>query len=344
MLRPLTPLEQDYKQLYDRYQVAHQSHLTGVQSLLDQLSSYPDYPAAYQRHFGQHPPYENMDESLFVRPQDVEVLLHPRYVPGFMHSQEFFEILCVLTGDCRHVLGQQEYRLSAGDICILAPHTTHGLPTCTEDTIILNIMIRSSTFAQTFFGSLQENTILTSFFTHALYHAHNGQGSLSFSMKSNPELQQILLTMLYEYRTAPRYASQMLNSLLSAFFILLMRSYADSAQNMLCTDAPSRDIVSILEYLQANCSTLSLSDLARHFAYSDRQMSRLLRANTDKTFTELQQQLRLEKACHLLRNTTHPIQEIINSCGYTNPTHFYRLFATHYQQTPADYRKAPSRT
>ena len=69
MLRPLTPLEQDYKQLYDRYQVAHQSHLTGVQSLLDQLSSYPDYPAAYQRHFGQHPPYENMDESLFTKHQ-----------------------------------------------------------------------------------------------------------------------------------------------------------------------------------------------------------------------------------------------------------------------------------
>ncbi|WP_256625994.1 helix-turn-helix domain-containing protein [Selenomonas ruminantium] len=68
-------------------------------------------------------------------------------------------------------------------------------------------------------------------------------------------------------------------------------------------------------------------------------MTRLLVQNTSQNFTQLLQRLKLEKARTYLAHSHLPVQEIINRCGYSNPTYFYKLFAQQYKMTPADYRR-----
>ncbi|BAL84651.1 putative AraC family transcriptional regulator (plasmid) [Selenomonas ruminantium subsp. lactilytica TAM6421] len=334
-LMPLTAAELDYRALQQRYPFIHQLPPLPLPDLLRRLQSYPEYEQAYQRHFGRFEHKTNVTEQIFQRPQDVEVVMHPRFVPGILHSHEFFELIYVLSGTVEHYTDNTPQRLNLGDICIIAPGVTHGIGTCQKDTLLMSVVLRASTFAETFFNILQEDAMLTAFFTRALY--AGGAGILHFSTGYDREICQLMLTMLYEFRSNKLYNGKMLNSLMTACFILLLRSHADSAKTK--DTSPNSAIVPILHYLQNNSENLTLHQLAQHFSYSDRQMTRLLVQSTGQNFTQLIQRLKLEKARILLAHSNLSIQEIINRCGYSNPTYFYRLFAKNFQMTPASYRQ-----
>lgn len=334
-LMPLTPTELDYRELQRRYPFIHQSPPLPLPDLLRRLQNYPEYEQTYQRHFSRIELKTHSTEQVFQRPQAVEVVMHPRFVPGILHSHDFFELLYVLNGTVEHYTDNTPQLLKPGDICIIAPKVIHGIGTCKKDTLLMSVVLRASTFAETFFNILQEDAMLTAFFTRALY--SGGTGILYFNTGYDREIQQILLTMLYEFRSNKPYNDIMLNNLMTACFILLLRSHADSVKTK--DASPNSAIVPILHYLQNNSENLTLHQLAQHFSYSDRQMTRLLVQSTGQNFTQLIQRLKLEKARILLAHSNLSIQEIINRCGYTNPTYFYRLFAKNFQMTPASYRQ-----
>ena len=56
--------------------------------------------------------------------------------------------------------------------------------------------------------------------------------------------------------------------------------------------------------------------------------------------TEYIQSFYLEDARRLLLETDLSISEIINRLGFSNRSHFYRIFSKKYDITPKDYRRA----
>lgn len=59
--------------------------------------------------------------------------------------------------------------MRTGDICIMAPDVTHSLSAFHDEDYIINILIRKSTFEQSFFGLLDSDTILSDFFKRTFY-------------------------------------------------------------------------------------------------------------------------------------------------------------------------------
>lgn len=49
--------------------------------------------------------------------------------------------------------------------------------------------------------------------------------------------------------------------------------------------------------------------------------------------------LRLQKATQLLREGALTITDISETCGFSNPYHFCRIFKEHLGITPSEYRK-----
>ena len=213
-LMPLTPTELDYRELQRRYPFIHQSPPLPLPDLLRRLQNYPEYEQTYQRHFSRIELKTHSTEQVFQRPQAVEVVMHPRFVPGILHSHDFFELLYVLNGTVEHYTDNTPQLLKPGDICIIAPKVIHGIGTCKKDTLLMSVVLRASTFAETFFNILQEDAMLTAFFTRALY--SGGTGILYFNTGYDREIQQILLTMLYEFRSNKPYNDIMLNNLMTA--------------------------------------------------------------------------------------------------------------------------------
>ena len=84
---------------------------------------------------------------------------------------------------------------------------------------------------------------------------------------------------------------------------------------------------------------LSVPALARRVHLSERQFSRVFKAEVDVTPSEHVQKLRMEAACRLLETTSHAIDHISRTCGFGAPETMNRAFRHWLNTTPGDHRR-----
>jgi transcriptional regulator GlxA family with amidase domain len=102
---------------------------------------------------------------------------------------------------------------------------------------------------------------------------------------------------------------------------------------------PDEVVANIQSGLQQNLSRgLNLTALARQAELSPRQLSRRFKAVCGKTLGQYQQHLRCLEAKDLLKNTDMAIADIGIAVGYSDISHFGRIFHRHCGQSPKAYR------
>lgn len=84
---------------------------------------------------------------------------------------------------------------------------------------------------------------------------------------------------------------------------------------------------------------LSMSDVARIFNMQEQYFCRKFHEITGVSFTDYIRNLRLEYAADLVKQTSYPIKEIYEKCGYSTKSHFMREFKRHYSVSPLNMRK-----
>ena len=339
-LLKLNDAEKEFRELYIKYPEIHQDPPKTVDQLIENEKKYPDYKQIFDRFFKDCPRVgAYLSEKLFDPKDDVALLMHTRFVPGFMHYHEFFEITHVMNGKYRCYINDTFLELEKGDVCILAPHVYHCPITHMEEDVVCNVLVRSSTFEKSFFHIMKHNPILLTFFSRSLNESIGG-GYLKFSNEDDKEVEYILLTMLNEFRNRGLYYAPIVNKLMSALFVLLLRNHSNTLVTGFSDHLNfSQKITSVLQHIRENVQSLTLPELAKKFSYSERQVSRLLVKYTGKSFTTILQDTRMQQACMLLKESNRTINEIIFQCGYKNQNHFYTIFKRYYGKTPAQYRR-----
>ena len=96
----------------------------------------------------------------------------------------------------------------------------------------------------------------------------------------------------------------------------------------------------IQDQIDTNLS-LSLKEIAEglqiHPTYVSREFSKYF---SNLSFGEYIRKLRIEKATELLANPQHTLSEIAYLTGFSDQSHFTRIFKAHTGQNPSDYRKS----
>jgi len=86
--------------------------------------------------------------------------------------------------------------------------------------------------------------------------------------------------------------------------------------------------------------TLSLNDLSESLAVNPAYVSRVFsRYFDDLSFGDYIRKLRIDKAIQLLTSTNYSLSEIAYLTGFSDQSHFTRIFKKIMQQNPSDYRK-----
>ncbi|WP_055105615.1 response regulator [Paenibacillus ihumii] len=102
----------------------------------------------------------------------------------------------------------------------------------------------------------------------------------------------------------------------------------------------SRLIREILSTMQDNLhENITLKDIAHKFSFSPNYLGHLFKEEVGRSFSEMLIQLRMEKACELLRNPTLKIYEVADQVGYRYIPYFSRQFKETYGMTPMEFRK-----
>lgn len=278
------------------------------------------------------------EERIFAgRADNVILRKHDRYRRIFEHSHDFFEMIYVARGECRNRIENETFVLTAGNFCLIAPGVRHTIGVFSDEGIVMNIIIRRSTFEQTFMRLLDNAHPLSAFFVRAIY-SRTGTNYLLFRAGADPELYSLVCRMARESLYGEEFSPLILDNLVNMVFCLLMRGYADRLILSEMRHPTSAEAERILSCIYEAGLSVTLSDMARRFNYTESYLSALIKKLTGMTFTAIVAQIRVRHAKALLVTTELPIQEIARQCGYASVEHFCRTFRRLAGQTPTGYR------
>lgn len=283
---------------------------------------------------------EHSEARYLAENHDVSVGRMFRYMPAHWHANDFFEIYYCADGKCPILFENDTVSLSRGDVLIVAPGEVHASPCYADDALLYYYMVRSSTFDQVFWNQLPSDSLMAGFFRRALGQ-HQHAAYLQFSAGTDAEIERLLSHIDAESQSSEPYGAQMMNVLLSAFFILLLRRYEGTAKLPRTEDFYwSHRFSAVFSYLQKHYADRTLSDIAREFHYSERQVNRIVRNATGDNFGHLVLRMKMERAATLLQTTELSIESISELLGYAALSGFSRAFKAYHGTTPAKYRKA----
>ena len=98
-------------------------------------------------------------------------------------------------------------------------------------------------------------------------------------------------------------------------------------------------VLSIIELMEANLSEpLSLLDIADHVDLSRRQIERLFRLEMGRSPARYYLEIRLDRARHLLLQSSMPVVEVAVACGFVSASHFSKCYRELYMKSPQQER------
>lgn len=275
------------------------------------------------------------ESDLIPNARDIFVIRHPRYTRPYSHRHTYFEINFVARGQGKFVFEQEEHPMKAGELCIIAPNSKHDF-IIEDDSTVFTICIRKSTFDTTFFSLMTRNDLLSYFF-RTILHGDDHANYLMFFTNNNPVFKKYARHMLIECSKKDMYSNACCISYVNLMFSALLRGYSNTIQ--FYNYEMGSDFSLVLQYIQHNYQTLTLSSLAELFHYSEPHLCTLIKQNTGLTFTEMIKKLRMADATNCLLNTSMKVGEIAERVGYNSADHFSRVFRATYKMSPQEYRK-----
>lgn len=285
--------------------------------------------------------YENQreDQNILAN-HDIAVGRMLRYMPDQWHAADHFMIYYAHSGETTVQFEADSVLLKQGSVLILAPNTVHANLCFRDDCVVHYFLVRASTFDRIFWNQLPKNSLLSSFFRQALS-GEEGTAYLYFDTFADTQIRYYVREIIDEFFESRTYRSEMLNTLMSAFFLLLLRKYEGTAR-LPRTESFywKHEFSSIFSYIQTHYADATIMDVANAFHYSKRQISRIVQRYMGITYTQLILKLKMEEAAALLSQGSASISAISAAVGYADVSSFYRAFTKYYHQTPVEFSKS----
>ncbi|MBC2364547.1 AraC family transcriptional regulator [Listeria booriae] len=265
------------------------------------------------------------------------VFKHNRYAYTPLHSHDFIEINYVYSGQAHITINDTTLILETGDLCILDTDVIHRISNTSESDILVNILIKKEYFSSNMLNRLASNNIIAEFAVRSISETHSHDQYIIFTPEDGEILQDAISGLLVYYLDPVSYSIDAINAYMIIIFSELLKSYTQK-KSLEYRSSNQQYIGDILQYIEKNYATCSLTDVATHFNFNASYLSRYLKKQTGTTFVKMIQDIRLNHASALLKNSTYSIEEICQQVGYRNLTFFYKKFTTTFQCTPKSYR------
>lgn len=247
--------------------------------------------------------FRNIGDSEYVRVDTENNMNFPR------HIHQSFEIMFVTDGTIDVTVDRREYALKKGDAIFIFPNQVHSLKSEKSEHITF---VFSPLLVNAYFIGIKDkvpdNPVFCpdGYITKALY---------SLSSDSSVILKKgVLYSVCAEFDKNTKYVPP---------------------------DYKSRHFYEIFSYIENNYTKeCSLSEAAKqigmNYSYVSRDFSRLV----GMSFNDYVNIMRLNMACHLLKNTEFSITECALESGFGSTHTFNRNFKKQYGITPFQYRKS----
>jgi len=280
-----------------------------------------------------------LSENRYIQSgEDIAVLKHQRYLFPLVHQHSFFELLYVLQGSCTNTIDDKTQRLYEGSMCIIPPSVSHSIAVNEDDSLVLNFLVRASTFNQSFTALLDSNDILSTFLSEIVY-SNKYRKYLLFHTGDSCILKQTALAMFETYQHKGHYYNRIMNGYFMVLMGALLQAHEDTIEYPERYFEKYNIVPKLLNYIESHIDSATLETCAKRFHFNQRHLGRLLKKETGFTFPQLVTNIRVNIAKEMLLQHPISLDELAAKLGYNDSSYFIRVFKKEVGCTPSDYRK-----
>lgn len=264
---------------------------------------------------------------------------HTRYSEVPMHRHEFVEMNYILSGSVKFIVNGVEVEMKKGFIGIMDSNVVHQVLNTTEEDVMLNILMPKRYFDTTFMTTLMGVELATGFLGDVMSEKTKHDRYLLMNCQDSETIENLFLNVFCEFLEPKVGSANMIRYYIGLILIEAMRNYQENYESEQRGKGEYNDVMEILHYIDEQCATCTLQEVADHFNYSVTHLSRKIKRTVGKSFQQLVTEQRLNRVALQLENTDASITQIAASCGYQNMAFFYQKFADKFGMTPKEYRQ-----
>ncbi len=231
-----------------------------------------------------------------------------------LHMHRCYEMVLMLEGEMNMEIDKTEYRLTEGDLILVKPYRIHSYQTETG----------------------MSGTCLLCVFSDDLIAAISGK--MNKYVLRSPVLHDVPL--LYRELFLHMEGKSDVASVKGFLYTLCSLFYQELDFSVKDTFSGSMKLLSdVFVFIENNVDKpCTLHDLAEELRYNESYLSRMFFKHTGISYSDYVRNIKIDRACYLLRNTDDNIFCIATKCGYTTHSSFNRSFKQIMGVTPHEYR------
>lgn len=247
------------------------------------------------------------------------------------HQHLRIEINYVKKGSCILHLNNESITFREGEIMIITSDTNHLFKAGAEGTTLMQLEFLPEIFSNFSLNATVDagDPTLTPVF---LFSEENRLIKIVNNVRIMRAVQRIVNEMeakgpYYQYLVIMYYAE----------LLILIYRYMDEVYLPICTNESLKKAIA---YIRLNYhSEININNVAEHIGISERYLRSLFSQHLNLSPLDYLNQIRINKAVELLRNTEMSIKEVCFQCGFQSPQYFSRIFKQQMGITPREMTK-----
>lgn len=251
-----------------------------------------------------------------------------------LHQHEEIQLSYIVKGSGTLIVGDSVNNYSQGDVLIIGSHLPHVFKSDYRiaRSRMLTLFFTKDSFGKDFFR-IEELKELQQFFERSKH---------GFKLNSDIEEMKTMFSQLENASKLSQFLMllQMIRIASSGDYTSLSSFIYDKKYS----DIEGHRLRNVFEYTMNHFNdNISLNVISAVANMTKNAFCKYFKKRTNKTYVQFLNELRLEHACQLLRDShVYPIAEIAETSGFSNISNFNRQFKSFTGMTPLSYRQINS--
>lgn len=238
------------------------------------------------------------------------------------HYHDYFEIYLLEGGERIHMIEDSMFRMRAGELILFSPYTMHhsfGEKDVPFKRVVLYFH-KSEVESEKLLEALEK-----------------GSGLYRPREKDSQFIGRIINELLHEQETQSAFKASCEHALLNLLLIFLMRNSIRQQPEKMETTNRIDTVISFIHNHYAE--DISLEQLAELFYISPYYLCREFKRCTNRTIVQYINVTRIMNAQRKFMETDLNVTQISKETGFSNVTHFNRVFKNVTGTTPSGFKK-----
>ena len=257
-----------------------------------------------------------------------------------MHVQEFFEINIITHGAGAHYIENNRLMASVGDVFVIPPNVRHGY-LGGEGFDVLHIIISDRFWEREYSELMLLRSFSTLFHTEPIFRATSPeQLHLKLSEEQLTRLMPIINELIAKNDMTDISSAIIRRGLVLSLISMMCDAYTANHEGVDSSSSLDKAFLEALSMIHERYyEKITIDLLAKTALLSRSAFIRKFKAVYGIPPAKYLEKRRIDAACHMLKSTVLPINEIAQRAGFHDSSHLTRSFIGIMEISPGQYRK-----